>query len=605
LLLPPTDISQLMYEVETLRGIPLSQFARFVTGTSSGPMGGDDTYITAQLDASTAAAEAWQVILRSRRELRGEHLVESPEQTLAKLTGAMSRVVSDAYGAGTFALVGGEDLLWSCARGGVAARLALRHSTLFQQAELEYGVSDPKERVLKYGTFWQVMRRELMSQFAKAVSNSPKVYSAQKQSGTNPWRGEALRTLVPRVSSSCARLAALALSGATVLEREAAFATIVSAAMHRMFLSGSSELSSIAPLASTGDDSKEALIEIINFEYLKDLDFETRPGYRDKLELANNPDKRAAANRRGSRQHMDAVWASRRLDTVLSRQITYGKGVDDLVQQLSGLEVEDKDKICTYYVPMGIELENTDAHASVFSTLSSSGRQVWLKELSKACQVLASRLEDGSDATALLPAFRSKQSPGVVVDASMRSSLDRTGVQRHPLVLTAKDGTVFVRLSTIDKEQSIMGGAASAASAASMDFKTAANMLLSRGIDSNVVRERMQRSRTIGYNAERLFFALSLSDTMASRHASASGSGPSIVLSYGESVDRGVEQAFALAIAFALKTSYDGGLVSLSAAYVDEPSDVRTELIRLAQRVDYAVQKGCLVATLSEVVQCM
>jgi hypothetical protein len=606
LLLPPADVSERMYEVEVLRDIPLSQFAKFVTGSAPGPIGMGAGSGSSEVDAFKAASEMWHVILRSRRELSGQHIVESPEQTLQKLSASASRIISAAFGEGALTLVDGDDILWSCVRGGIPARLALRHSTLFQKAELEYNDTTPDQRVAKYGSFWKHVRRSLMAQFSKAVSDSPKLYAAQKKAGSTPWRAEALPALVQRVASSFARVSALASSGQTKLDRDAAFAAIASAAAHRLILSNVTDLHKIsAPLDKRSDYSTmDMVIELIDIEYKRESAFRLMPNYSELLEQSKDPSARATANSQLRR----AVWAARRIDTMLSRDMQFSDGVDALVGKLAGMNMEDRGGARTYYLPVGDNLDTVNAHAPVFSSVALGARELWLEQLQSACEVLSSCIQDVSTLADLRTTKPAQQPSGVLVDTTLLGASGLVGVQRHPLTLTTAKNEVFVHLSSSAKLPSNI--AKETPHTTTGDFKTAASLIFDGGIDPYLVRERVQRSRMLGYNAERLFFALSLADTLSSEFSQLDA--PSVILSRVTgndgtegTKDTDIDRAFSLAIALCLKASREGSLIGISGLYVKNPSEVHSSLKTLAKRIGKTVADGCLVATLSEVVQCM
>ena len=155
----------------------------------------------------------------------------------------VGHIISDTYGSNAFTLVGGEDILWSCVKGGTYARLALRYSTLFQTAEQTYISASPKERALKYGEFWQPVRRQMADEFAKAIVDASDTDAGQASRGEPP--GGTRDGVVSDAASSYQRVHLLTMNNTTTSERDVALAVVVSSNIHRLVLSGYQDLEKV------------------------------------------------------------------------------------------------------------------------------------------------------------------------------------------------------------------------------------------------------------------------------------------------------------------------------------------------------------------------
>jgi hypothetical protein len=157
-LLPPVQVAESLFEAEQLRGMPLTQTTNFTTGG-----GGLAARTPAGVAAKAAHAELMQVIASERSVLKGVHLMQTAKQAGMHLATAGTALIQAAYGVAIgVTFVDGDDPVWTCFHGGAAARLAIRHLSVFKKAEVE--VHDAEATM----NYWRSPRRSIVQEFARS-----------------------------------------------------------------------------------------------------------------------------------------------------------------------------------------------------------------------------------------------------------------------------------------------------------------------------------------------------------------------------------------------------------------------------------------------------
>lgn len=128
---PPLEVTRSLYESQQLRGLPFQETIRIATGTQPKTTASSSP----QLSALFAYNEILRAVQDDRRQLRGEHIGQSAAQFAQFTCVKVADLLRLTLGPKSPTLfVHGDDVLWSCLRGGHAARLVLRNLEVYKTA---------------------------------------------------------------------------------------------------------------------------------------------------------------------------------------------------------------------------------------------------------------------------------------------------------------------------------------------------------------------------------------------------------------------------------------------------------------------------------------
>ena len=510
-ILPPPDVEEMSIECEQMRGIRISQTVAFVTGTAPSRV---------HASAEAAFREISRMVVTLLVSMHnGQRIEQSPGQLLLDLTIRSANLIQSAYGrASGVTLVESDDIIWTCMQASTCARIALRHLSIFSGLPVlgTNGIQFVKSSI----GFWTRGRREVASKFAEAL-----VLEAREFVKLDPTRQMDMsafdriiehRRLLDRVR---------VLNNSNSADTSDTLRSVASA------YSGGYKLPSGEK--GCGDQSLSLLyadtsLATIDFSYQNDL----------------NPNVVTTTNEK-------IVWASRRLDTALSRSLCIGHGIHSIVDALSYPSTMVK-TTCVFYSPVGGRLNSLPGN-HFFDTDSINQRVVWLEPLKNAARAVVHALQE-----------HPVQNGAWCVKARFLDDQARkmTGLSRHPSTILLDDQSVHVGLSK-PLEDSVGGPSA---------HKT-----------------DLMRSRA--YNADRLMFATSLAyssmDTSSLAIEVPSGQAPS----------------FALALAMRYM---DGGEFNVEiTVHVQGAKKELESLQALVSQSEAALAAGCKVCRLSEIALCM
>lgn len=598
--LPPPEVSEALYVAEELRGLPLTQMVEFTAGSS--PAIAANT--PAELAAKAAIYEVAQTISRDRRGLRGEHLMQSPGALVVQIAQSIAVLIRAAYGPSAgYTAVFGDDVIWSCVRGGAAARLAIRHLDLFEQANVVHrsetqaardrdaqiaataSVSGaktllrPPESDLKSQRFWSKPRRAIVEQFTTALLKEANEFA--RTSAGNPFPLANTATVVSDASKSYARVQALLLGAADIAadDHDRVLLANASAAAHRV-LSGAPPSQSLS-----------AVLYMFKQEEIPSAQF------HEQLAMARPRPPVVSSDRRL------AALASKRIATTLSREQPVGDGVSVITEMLSGLAHESKlnesleDHV--YYFPMGSSVDAMPSRTP-FDPERLGKRVVWLEALQSACDRLAKVVVD-------TPSQRTVNAvnAGVVVDTHLLKPIGglvnaidvASGPSRHPLAISVRGNTVKLGIAdmtgaTLPTTSTPAGGAQVAT--AHLSIEDALRSIDRKEFNASDLVEKSLHARRIAYNAERLLFAQSVVSMMPAASTS-------VVFLLHTPWD-----VAAAAIAVAISEVELGVLFPTVQLRVHGSAPTAASILdRLSAQADTALKRQCKVCMLSEVAMCV
>lgn len=548
-LLPPADVLDTLLEVEVLRDIPIAEAIKRVTGKPN-ILATDQS---AELAASAAHHEIFEYVISTRFPLAkftGDQLLLKAEAVTLAIVERATRMIKATYGSQAgVTLVYGDDPLWSCLASGVAARMALRHSTTFVRAEFAIQSADPDAR---FGTAlkqWQHPQRVLIDVFADNMLATAKA-SLREASKPMPRPFPNGRAQIAEAVRSFERVAAL--TGNT----DKVPALMVAARFAGML-----------QIAFTDSDSAAVIVGIEASERLAAREFLDQ----QDVKLAFKPVTAKA---------MEAAWAARRIDknVMLSWQVAApgANRVDDLISELSGITLKEEKR--QYYVPFGVRLTGLPG-TTPFDT-HGMDRLVWIEPLRLALSGIALGVVSGEpDPTVPLI-------DGVPMSAIRRRPNNLEGFSRHPLVLSVQGSTVVAGQAIPDEPEDPMQQLD--------DFPEsvvqALEMLTRNALAGASVEVRTSVARSMAFNADRLAAALDLFGFVRGEQAG------SVKLPSDISV-------LSLCIAVALHHSERGGMNHELYAHVvsDNMRDAAKLRARYAIEVcDRALGRGCKIVSLAE-----
>lgn len=560
-LTPPIDVTEKMYEVEHLRGPLVGGRLEWLLGRT--PTTSDST--PSSLAARLAHSEMMQFVYRRRRLLRGEHLTQSAEDAGLQIVECATALLSVAYGPSAgVTLIRGNDHAWSCLRGGVAARLALRHVSLFEASEMAQSGYDGADGVKQALQFWQKPRRSIMDSFISAWKSEAQSFARLAGSGKAPKIPQ-ISEISTEASRCFARVQALETSKA--YQRAASLGVVVSSLAHDLFLASNHE----------GDELSSGIEQQIRDSQQAASHFEDQSRLVMPTPHAFNSDTLLAA------------WASRRVAPEVGRQHVVGSGAVSIIEPLSLMSVKDStqtgESSSLYYCPVGSRLEALPGHSS-FGENAMNNRIVWLSIAELVCPELSLILRDASDFTPSL-------SNSTVVDARSSTGKNEVGMERHPLVVSYSGKTVSVSLAASVAHVKPAGASVNLP----QDILESIAVLKSSKIDFDEVRTAASRMRSIAYNADRLFFALSLAHAASSAKQNAVKK-TMIRLSHPQNV-------LSLLAALVLYNTEYGSINTQLEVFVNRHAEMQDYLSATNAQISRALKRGCRACSLGEFSLCV
>lgn len=553
-LLPPVDIVETLYESETLRGIPMDKAVQRTVGNADP----DAATTTAEISARAAHRELVEFVRAGRYpftgEVTGEDLLASIARVALQLSKDAAELLVAAYGKSAgVTLVYGDDSIWTCLPAGVAARIAVRHTSVFVRAEQARRESDDDKKAFRSTIDqWGAPQRALIEEFAKAFVAEAQTYARTYSRNTPPLPD--LRSLGLEAARSFDRVRALSRS-----TEGTAMLTVTSACSTWLM-----------QLDKPSKPTDQLLDGIRAEEGAK------RFRYQPSSQSALRKPRLAEAGR----------WAPRRLDweAVRNWRLKNKSSVNDLTTTLAGLSMDDG-KVRTYYAPLGSRLDSLPGQVP-FAVLSLGNHIISLRALSECCRRIA--------------AVTRKEALGSVAGASLSAAYvapftgknnGRTGLARHPLSITSQNGNVNISLAT---PLPVFASYAIADKEA-IDIFTAFRLLVTDSFASEAVQKNMTNMRITAFNADRFLNALDLVSAQAS---------PSTTIVVKLPAEHVVGTIVSLALGLAMHTTESQGIsntLSVPVPTTDAANSSFRALEDLAERCDAAQKLGCNVVSLAEV----
>lgn len=556
---PPSDVSDALFNAEVLRNIHMNEAVRFAVGKS--PV--NDAHTTPEMAAKIAFTELVQSVLRSRRELRGQNLMQSPSQVVLRLLMNASKLIKAAYGEQSgITLVTGDDAIWTCLAGGVAARLCMRHFNIFldwEQKRTTYSSSPIKETI----GYWSDNRRVMMDSFADALVLEASRYQKSEQQNESP--------LLYDVGFSSNRAIELVNS----FERTASFFNDdgdIQVACTIVALAASAFI-----FPQIKDDwSNDYVVQM----YQKiNVYQESASTFRYQKESRGQIAEYSFKKRR-------AVWAKRRLETHSRRQLKIGKGVESLMKSLVDLNIESNDEPegMVFYCPMGSDVNGYHT-PYMFDVLTTGKHSIYIETLAETLRYVLSNIYSKGSIPSSTPDYLS------VKILAHPMGKNTTGYARHPLTLGLKGGTITVQLSAhfskLTRGPLFKNGKKANTLIEYIEFVSEM-----RGTDS-IVNNRVSRMRSLAYNSERLFHAIALASSLESE------SKPIRCIDFEVFDSR---DAISVAIALSIFSSQTGVTFPCVRTLVqDNLVQSSVDAIQNAiEKIELSLAKGCKYCFLSE-----
>lgn len=244
-----------------------------------------------------------------------------------------------------------------------------------------------------------------------------------------------------------------------------------------------------------------------------------------------------------------AAWASRRVDTSLGRSMCLGNGAESVLSAFASLDLgTNTGNAVTFYCPAGSRLNAVPASVP-FDTDGINKRVVWTSALREAAENILFNIQSAPlDANSWH------------IDAQhIGQNKEIVGFARHPAALQTKANRISVQLSG--------------------------------QFESVSYTKRVVRMRRVAYNADRIFFALSLA------------------YSYPQDTTLCIkiphQDVACLAIAVAM-CLFEGGVPDIALwVYPDNVEESRTAMQKLVAQATAACKLGCKVVSLAEVAMCV
>lgn len=551
-LLPPSDVSECVYEVEQLRRLPYAQAA---SRTAGSPLANVATSMPA-LAAKAAFRELFGMVRSGRFPfvtLTGDQLLSTTERIVFSLATSSAKLVEATYGSKAgITLVDGSDSIWTCLPAGVAARLVVRHMSLFMDAESFGGIRSAADfEALQ--NHWRNPQRVMMDEFAAALVSEAKALASSKDARDAV---PDTRLTIEEAVTSFERVRALSTDGDAV----------------GMLVAASAFSAVLRQVGRTHSDGRLAqIVSQVAAAQKGAQTFESQRGLNEPVAVDLPP------------QRMAAAWASRRIDkdpVKAWRPASSPKGVEDLLEQLGELDVSDGEVKTTtsYYCPIGSRVEGLPGKVP-FAVHDLSMRPVWMRAAAAAAHVLMGSIQVTQPAS------------HVTIDARLVHKMGKgpgglVGFARHPLTMTIGPGAPIVRtqLSAAPKQPEEPSVQAGTVLLAVSELETNPNA----GV---AVTYRMQRMRSLAYNADRLQNALDLTVNSAQAPETLDVQLPH------------AEACVALCFGMALLSAEQRAVMHTVQVHIDT-TDKRDNAILMLKKVqtncEAALAQGCKVSTLAE-----
>ena len=385
-IMSPADVDDAIFEAQELRAIPLAQTMAFVAGRQERT---DAVLQWLATPANAAFGEIAKEVVDSLSSMHnGQRLQQSPSNVCLQIVTHISSLLRAVYGtSGAITLVPPGDILWSCFRGGSAARLAIRHLPLFLISPELSSTANGNEFLKASFKFWSAEHQVTVDRFAEALLVEAKAFETNGlKAHTNATRDvEAYRAL-NRINSL------LIMKPDNVAKKIQNFVT---------------------DALSLNEISIDVLQEKYDFSYQREVPKTT---------------KRTTVN-------SSAVWASRRVNTTLARSLQIGIGTNSVIDQLSSVDLYDKELV--FYCPVGDNLLGLPSGVA-FLQEHINQKMIWLTDVEEAGRQLINSLPTDNysgDAWSL--------------DAIPIHERKVNGPSRHPTTLQLKGKNVKVGLSNM------------------------------------------------------------------------------------------------------------------------------------------------------------
>lgn len=544
-LLPPADVVESLYEADELRRIPIADAVRRVVGRA--PSYTPESIVS--LAAASAHEELIEIVRNGRFPFKSEYIMDSVAQTALTLAEQGAKIITSAYGAEAgVTLVTGQDPLWTCLPAGVAARIAVRHMTVFQRAdELRKRKLNSQQgySMQLIVQDWGMPQRRLLDAFALAWVARARAVASDSRKDVTPFPDR--RALAIEATRSYARVDALREEGDTTALMTVA--TTFATAMYESL--GKREL------------SKEAVATHEN-ERVKAAQFTDQDGLKPY-------------SAEHSRERMLAGWASRRIDMEVTRE--WETLSSDVIKTLW-----DQPKGATkhYYSPMGSRSEGLPGRVP-WGVKDLGSRLIWVSALSTVVQ----RLRDSGV----------KHTPDD--DGDWRTLLAKTvaplgqgqgglrGLSRHPLTVTANGNATEVAVSEAKHHTREVYELSNKTDT----LLNALNAFAESQMAGEFVLKRSEASRSAAFNADRLLAGMQLALLRKSPDVELH-----IILPNADYIP-------ALVFAMAMNHIEHIGVFTPMSVYVPMPEHVTqsdAHLLRIENACSRAEVRKCKVVTLSE-----
>jgi hypothetical protein len=580
-LLPPESVGYKLYEAEQMRSIHMSKYETIVGGRKSAPYSVRTPF---EIAAQSVILETRQVVRRWRKDVNGEHLMQSEMEVVLGLLNRSMEIIKLVYGSnGGIVLVSGDDILWTCLRSGSFSRLALRHLPLFQSMLLQ------RDRGIKpFQTYYKMPRRRMMLEFVDAMARETQ---RLKQNSAMPMFTQVIEIsdLARHVAMSFDKVIAMMNQNATELQIRSALVMVASAAAHDLLV------------VKTGKDGIQAGLGKFRFSILEELNkVVSESKERKEREETKSQSMQEAL---GYTPYKDVLktsgWTARRVDLPMMKEFEFGKSkpsIDDITSKLAETNITDEGAI--FYCPMGDTVENAPV-PTPFMVQALSRRTVEMNYLKTALQQVQESLKRMTDDP-------SASDSSLYVLGSYSDEHCPTGAARHPLAIQATlNKHVLVHLSElgVDNDNDVTPsserfGRPSDDEIYSVDIPTVGMYILDSILDGSanheLLRTRMLTARRVGFDAERFMFGIKLC-----RSIGASSTKPLVVKL------RSVEQVLSFAIGASLAYEWYDFDVYDYVVLVEDVAAATRALEYLRDKVESALSAGVTTYLLSEVAVCL
>ena len=557
ILLPPAEVIEQLYDAEMLRRIPISE----VAARTAGKLSKNSSTSLAEIAAATAHRELVAAMREGRFVLTGEFLGISTARSSLILAEQASRILDAAYGEKSgVTLVRGDDAIWSCLKGGAAARLAVRHLEIFERADhqRQHASNKPGEITGLIKTQvdgWRFTQRVFMSEFCKAwVTVAQRLV---RQAEAPPKRAEVMATPQLIIRERAMEMAQM-IARVSVLAREKARAFAV--------------ISRFSPLLALDDQINDMVCA-----YLPEA-----------LRFANQRDDVVAVP---SPRNQKATWASRRMDPASQRDIVVGDGVDSMIHKLAGLEFTDAgdtpqytmpNPFHHYYCPQGARIDSAPG-STPFAVDSLGQVVVRLNYLRDAALQLRGSLQQGN-----LPETSKHVLVGTMKEVTGQGPI---WLARHPLVLTTRPGIVAAHFHTGKNRERPDTSYQNKHDTLATMLQTQGDMQYHADIGA-FVNALTSKARIVAYDTDRMVNALALASTQCG-----DGARNRVMHVYISDRLRLLSLALALTV---LRRNHPHFRYEVMAHVQQEVKDSISSLDTVLLNVAAALDKGCKHVSLAE-----